>query len=486
MWKFLDARNAWSHTLYRRKATLRKAPSEILWNTKTMVGDNLDPTPWHPFTKPQLTDTDKRSRAPKILRCTYLTCSFALRNLLKPRKPQFNSDNPESCPSYFQWIHEDLAPWRKTGITIDTIEKARNLAAFRVVIVGGRIYTEFYYHCVQTRTMFTLWGLVMLLERYPGMIPDVDLMFDCMDRPRVRRKDYSNGKSTPPPLFRYCTNLNHYDIPFPDWSYWGWAEVNIKPWDQEMQNIFNGSQKLPWSQRLPVAFWKGNPNVGARVRIDLLNCNSTEKFNAQIFKQDWNAETAAGYKNSNLANQCGHRYKIYAEGHAWSVSFKYIMACGSTVLLVDPEYPDFFMRGLLPLVQYWPIQRPKLCSSIKYAVEWGNNQTKKAEAIGQQGQEFLRDQLGMHNVYDYMFHLLQEYSRLQKFTPAVPPDAHEICRDSILCLAEPSQRIFLKQSDAHNLDIPPPCSMPLPNHDIIKNLLSQQRKNSAKVRKWEP
>ncbi|KAJ7541153.1 hypothetical protein O6H91_10G048700 [Diphasiastrum complanatum] len=453
-----------------------------------MVGDNLDPTPWHPFAKPKLTYIKQRPRAPKILQCTYLSCSLSLHNLFKPQKPQkpqFNAANPKSCPSYFQWIHEDLAPWRKTGITLNTIEEARNMAAFRVVIVDGRIYTEFYYHCVQTRTMFTLWGLVMLLERYPGLMPDVDLMFDCMDRPRVRRKDYINTTWPPPPLFGYCTNGYHFDIPFPDWSYWGWEEVNIKPWDQQMHHIFKGSQKLNWSRRLPIAYWKGNPNVGAMVRTELLNCNSTEKFNAQILQQDWKAEVAAGFKASDLAKQYGHRYKIYAEGYAWSVSFKYILACGSTVLLIDPEYLDFFMRGLQPLVQYWPIRRTKLCSSIKFVVEWGNNQTKRSEAIGKQGQEFLKDQLGMHNVYDYMLHLLQEYSRLQKFSPMVPSNAHEICRDSILCFAKPSQRILLQQSDTHNLNIPPPCSMPLHKHDFIKAILNQQRMGHIKVETWE-
>ncbi|KAJ0570742.1 putative glycosyl transferase CAP10 domain-containing protein [Helianthus annuus] len=42
-------------------------------------------------------------------------------------------------------------------------------------------------------------------------------MFDCMDKPIIERK----ASVKPMPIFRYCTTPNHYDIPFPDWSFWG-------------------------------------------------------------------------------------------------------------------------------------------------------------------------------------------------------------------------------------------------------------------------
>lgn len=69
---------------------------------------------------------------------------------------------------------------------------------------------------------------------------------------------------------------------------------------------------------------------------------------------------------------CIIRYKIYAEGYAWSVSLKYILSCGSMTLIISPEYEDFFSRGLLPKENYWPVSPTDLCRSIKHAVDWGN------------------------------------------------------------------------------------------------------------------
>lgn len=66
------------------------------------------------------------------------------------------------------------------------------------------------------------------------------------------------------------------------------------------------------------------------------------------------------------------RYKIYAEGYAWSVSLKYILSCGSLPLIITPQYEDFFSRGLIPKKNYWPISPFNLCPSIKFAVDWGN------------------------------------------------------------------------------------------------------------------
>ena len=76
-----------------------------------------------------------------------------------------------------------------------------------------------------------------------------------------------------------------------------------------------------------------------------------------------------------------YRFKIYAEGHAWSVSFKYIFACGSPVLVASPKYHEFFSRSLIPMVHYWPITQNGLCQSIRNAVIWGNNHPTQVKIL---------------------------------------------------------------------------------------------------------
>ncbi|KAI5063334.1 hypothetical protein GOP47_0021881 [Adiantum capillus-veneris] len=377
----------------------------VALNIKTVAGDNLRPTPWHKFPLPDSDNWNRASRLPTILKCNYLSC---LSDILGPiSHTQFHSNLMDLCPSFFQWIYEDLSPWRHNKITRESLKAAQQHAAFRVVIVGGRLYIEFYYACVLPRALFTLWGLLQLLEKYPGMVPDVDLMFDCMDRPSVKKADYEH-KGSPPPLFRYCGHKEAYDIPFPDWSFWGWPQIDISPWTEEVQSIYSSSKVLKWEDRKPNAYWKGNPDVGSKVREDLLRCNKTKDsdWGAEIYRQNWWAEGLDGFRNSKLSQQCKHRYKIYTEGHAWSVSFKYIFACDSPVLVAIPTYHEFFTRGLIPTVHYWPIRRDRLCPSIKFAVNWGNEHPTEAKAIGNAGQEFIWRNLTMDYVLFFALRMI--------------------------------------------------------------------------------
>ncbi|QCD94844.1 protein glucosyltransferase [Vigna unguiculata] len=393
-----------------------------------------------------------------------------------------------TCPEYFRWIDEDLRPWAHTGITQEMVERAKATANFKLVILKGRAYLETYQKSFQTRDVFTLWGILQLLRRYPGKVPDLELMFDCVDWPVVLANQYSGPVSQqPPPLFRYCGNDDTLDIVFPDWSFWGWAEVNIKPWEILLGELKEGNKRIPWLNREPYAYWKGNPSV-AETREDLMKCNVSENhdWNARLYAQDWKRETEEGFKKSDLANQCTHRYKVYIEGSAWSVSEKYILACDSTTLLVKPHYYDFFTRGLIPGHHYWPIKEDDKCRSIKFAVDWGNSHKPRAHQIGKAASEFIQEELKMDFVYDYMFHLLNAYAKLFTYKPSISGNATELCVESMVCGAEGSEKKFMMESLVKGPADTDPCTMPAPFDPPSLYAQLQRKKNSIeRVESWE-
>lgn len=57
---------------------------------------------------------------------------------------------------------------------------------------------------IQSRDVFTLWGILQLLRKYPGRLPDLELMFDCDDRPVIKAPSFRGVALSPSPLFRYC------------------------------------------------------------------------------------------------------------------------------------------------------------------------------------------------------------------------------------------------------------------------------------------
>ncbi|CAN1237092.1 Protein O-glucosyltransferase 1, partial [Linum grandiflorum] len=403
-----------------------------------------------------------------------------------------------TCPFYFRWIHEDLRHWKVTGITREMVERGRRSAHFRLIVVGGKAYVEKYRQALQTRDVYTLWGILQLLRWYPGRVPDFELLFDCDDRPVVRAKDFRGdltrrNSSSPPVLFHYCGDEDALGVVFPDWTFWGWGETNIKPWKSVVRDINEKSKKSKWEDRVPSAYWKGNPNVSAG-RFDLMTCNISnghQDWHTHLYRQEWGEEERNGFAHSKLEDQCTHRYKIYIEGYGWSVSEKYIMACDSMTLLVKPQFHDFFTRGLMPLRHYWPIRPENKCRDIKFAVEWGNSNPNKARGIGESGSRFMKKDLKMENVYDYMLHTLTQYAKLLRFKPKLPQGfepGDELRSETIACSWEGVWREFMLDSAVESPSSRLPCSMSADessDHDRLLEISKRRREIERRVEKLE-
>ncbi|EEE65104.1 hypothetical protein OsJ_20160 [Oryza sativa Japonica Group] len=355
-------------------------------------------------------------------------------------KPATGGEPAASCPDYFRYIHDDLRPWRGAGITREAVERGRRHAYFRLVVVSGRAYVETYRRSYQTRDAFT----------------------------------------------QDATTL---DVVFPDWSFWGWPEVNIGAWPATLEAVRRESARVRWPEREPFAFWKGNPGV-ARIRGELMKCNPAsdgKDWNARLFSQDWNHAIHNGFKDSSIPKQCLHRYKIYIEGEAWSVSEKYIMACDSPVLFVNTPYQDILSRGLVAGEHYWPINRTRMCESIRAAVDWGNAHPAAARRIGEQGSRFVREQMAMDYVYDYMFHLITEYAKLLRYKPTVPANAVEICAESMACAAAAGrERECMDESVEGFVAGFDPCSLPPPfTEEEKREIAAKEEEVLRKVAKLE-
>ncbi|TYH99934.1 hypothetical protein ES332_A11G099400v1 [Gossypium tomentosum] len=442
------------------------------WMNFPIIGGTPPPPP-----PPPLSSEIRHERAEFPLNCSNLV------NHTTVFEPKESSTN-KTCPDYFRWIHQDLKQWKSSGITKDMIERGKPIADFRLVIVNGEAYVERYIRSFQTRDLFTIWGILQLLRLYPGKIPDLDLLFYCGDNTVIMKSDYKGRYAAlAPPVFHYCGEEAALDIVFPDWSFWGWVEVNIKPWEEQLRAIKKERERIKWEKREPYAYWKGNPT--SPDRGDLLNCNVSDKhdWNARLYVQDWAKEIQEGFKHSKLEDQCTHRYKIYIEGRTWSVSEKYILACDSMTLLVNPKYYDFFSRSMMPMQHFWPIRNENKCRDLKFAVEWGNNYTQKAEAIGKAGSKFIEEALTMQNVYDYMFHLLNEYSKLLKFKPTIPPNARRLCSETT---EQGLLKEFMVQSMVKSPSDKLPCALPPPfKPQAIKASLKAKEKIARQVETWE-
>ncbi|KAM7276873.1 hypothetical protein ACFE04_018739 [Oxalis oulophora] len=333
-----------------------------------------------------------------------------------------------SCPDYFRWIYEDLKPWKGTGITRDMIDKGKNYSHFSVLIVNGKLFVQKYRQAFQSRDVFTIWSILQLLRLYPGEVPNLELLFNCDDESTVVK----------PPLPRTKCRV-------------ATAKVKICPWESMLKKIKKGSKKIKWKDRVPYAYWKGNPLV-AQTRQDLIKCTPSKRFdwNARLYVQNSYRESRRGFKTSNLEDQCTH-------------------------------------LSLVPMKHFWPIRNTDKCRDIKFAVEWGNNHTVKAQEIGEQGSRFIEEQLQMGFVYDYMLHLLREYAKLLKFKPKIIPNKRlvEVCVETMACHRRGLEKKYMVESMVKAPSDSLPCVMP-PTFDPVElqDFLGKQENVSRKVESW--
>ena len=58
-------------------------------------------------------------------------------------------------------------------------------------------------------------------------------------------------------------------------------EVNIKEWNKLSVAIKEGNKMVKWKDRVPYAYWKGNPMVSI-ARRNFMTCNVSDKYDPMV------------------------------------------------------------------------------------------------------------------------------------------------------------------------------------------------------------
>lgn len=110
----------------------------------------------------------------------------------------------------------------------------------------------------------------------------------------------------------------------------------------------------------------------------------------------------------------------------------------------------------------------------------------QAHAIGKAASDFIQEELKMDFVYDYMFHLLNEYAKLLRFEPRVPEGATHLCSESLACPADESEKKFMTESLVKSPSVTDPCTMPPPyESQALGNFYRNNINLIKQVEKWE-
>lgn len=282
---------------------------------------------------------------------------------------------------------------------------------------------------------YSILGLLDMLRVFPSKIPDVDAVLHTSGWPCVAR-DINKRL----PILSYQSSHFHFDIPFPDPSFW-----QSQGWDAQAALLSTRYQNVSLASRIPKAYWEGQiedypPGFDTSLRSHLAAC-------PQVLSQYDHSKAASLLKvNENVGweHVCDYRYSIGdldGEFGSHNLSLRHKLICGSLLIRIQAEMDElfwtFYSRALDAGQQYHLVHAEKatLCGTLtseleKLNAEFGQvalsiqegrrllkQEPLSLEDIARHGAQFIKDNLTMADVLIYMRDVLSAYASLQKYQP---------------------------------------------------------------------
>ena len=119
-----------------------------------------------------------------------------------------------------------------------------------------------------TRDGVLLMALLKIIDRFRDEIPDVDVVFQPMDRAKVVRPKHPDRTEVLPLVLSFGVHPEFLDVGIPDPSFWSWPEMDIK----SQWTLLGDADVLPWGQKQSSAFWRGGVSRHQALRSRLVSC----------------------------------------------------------------------------------------------------------------------------------------------------------------------------------------------------------------------
>lgn len=84
-----------------------------------------------------------------------------------------------------------------------------------------------------------------------------------------------------------------------------------------------------------------------------------------------------------------------------------------------------------------------------------------------------------------MFHLLNEYAKLLKFKPIIPPTAVELSPETMACSTNDAWRRFMEDSLVKFPSDSIPCTIPPDDTSILQDFRERKANSTKQVKIWE-
>jgi len=335
------------------------------------------------------------------------------------------------CMAEEPQLANDLEPFRETGITEEVILAAvpdlitrPNTAIVHYVIKDQQLYRQCWGLCGYTGMTDNFFSTVM--KRW--VVPDVEFIFNLGDWP------LANGNRSHFPLFSWCKDDVSNDILLPTYkimkgTLFGTQLENTVKVDGTCYEKGGG-----WASKKEVLFFRGRDSNPVRVQFsDTIAAKHPRLIDAKLSHNEYGYYPTPEAKQKDIASGMYakkvkrrkfeyfflNKYQLSVDGTVAAYRFPALLAGDSLVFKQESKYVEHFYREIKPYEHYIPLRNDLTDAPEK--VMWAKQNDEKARQIVRNARAYARERLTPSQLLCYHFKALEEYSKLQRFTPQVRP-----------------------------------------------------------------
>lgn len=201
-----------------------------------------------------------------------------------------------------------------------------------------------------------------------------------------------------------------------------------------MKEIEEACSSYPWDSKIPISFWRGS-TTGATLTFTLNNFRNYPRYKLvylsflypKIIDARFNFLTQVdeklkehlhkwGYIGNTLstANHLRYKYQILIDGNTCAYTRAYWQLFSNCLIFKQTSNNiQWYYRLLKDGIHYIPIAWD--CSDLPEKIQWAKKHDKEAQQIVENANQLARENLRLEDIYLYIYLLLTEYAKLQKF-----------------------------------------------------------------------
>ena len=344
------------------------------------------------------------------------------------------------APQWAPHLSTALAAWRPSSVTQADVHATFVAAAVGTwaQIIDGKLrvraHPKGYKYPLRRASIVA--QLARLLSR-GWELPNVNILFDVADRPRLRLEHWSQA---PAPVGSMSSNPSFLEVAIPDMAFWVWPELgrhdakgvwrpSLDPYGWVLNQTLVAADNIPYASRLKRAVFRGSCNIPLRKRLVALTPSHPTTLDF--------ACTDNSTDRMPWLDSAKYAVTVNAMGAGYSSRTKLLLALGSPMVYVLQDMTgggplnQFFYPLMTPHVHYVPV--PDV-GAVPSAVASLLDDPARAESMAAAATAFVKTHLTPEAVDCYWLYYLRALA--ERSTGGVEPAPESVVVPLNMSLAD--------------------------------------------------